>query len=369
MGLLQLIYKCHLRPIKYINKFFPVYLPAINWNVVNMKRSVFELLMDIKVEVLKSFNKSAALPESNCDVLDAMTVDSSCIEIQEKKPEESIPQKVKSKGKVVVLVPETRYFEILDEGKVRKIAYTISGNINADKILLCLPGLLETKSSFLVLHSYFLRFEECRVISIDFSGRGESDNIHEQSEYKMSLYLADISALISQIILSPANPESRLTILGTSMGGVLAMYLTQIFDKKIAGIILNDIALTVNWTSLYALYKSMKNEIGYKEVRDLAQDLSVDEKAITDVQRPGHFDLSYRADIWGMNFHEALEGYKGKVGLIYGGKSEICTNQRVDEAKTHLPSLSTCEVAQAGHPAPFDLKVCSFIQHQMGMGD
>ena len=151
------------------------------------------------------------------------------------------------------------------------------------------------------------------------------------------------------------------------MGGVLAMYLTQIFGKKIYGIILNDIALTVNWTSLYALYKSMKNELGFREVRELAKDLSVDEMAISDVQLPGHFDLSYEADIWGMNFHEALEGYKGKVGLIYGSDSKICTKQRVEGAKNFIPHIQTLEVLGAAHPAPFNLLVCDFIQTQMGV--
>ena len=97
---------------------------------------------------------------------------------------------------VNAITPETRYFEIDDNGMSKKIAYTISGNLNADKVLLCLPGLLETKSSFLVLHAYFLKFSECQVISIDVSGRGESDYIGLQGEYKMSMYLSEISALI-----------------------------------------------------------------------------------------------------------------------------------------------------------------------------
>jgi pimeloyl-ACP methyl ester carboxylesterase len=149
------------------------------------------------------------------------------------------------------------------------------------------------------------------------------------------------------------------------MGGVLAMYLTKIFDKKINAIVLNDIALTINWTALYTLYKSMKNELGFKEVRELAKELSVDEKAIADVQLPGHFDLSYRADVWGMNFHEALEGFKGKVGLVYGGESKICTEQRVQEIKAFVPRLNTFEVLNAGHPVPFDDLVCDFIHSQM----
>ena len=270
--------------------------------------------------------------------------------------------------KEVAITPlETRYFEIQDNGKSRKIAYTISGTVDAENILLCLPGLLETKNTFLVTHQYFLTIPNCKVISIDFSGRGESDHLDSADIYKMSLYLADISHLIRGIVLTNDQARLRLTILGTSMGGVLAMYLTQIFGKKIYEIILNDIALTVNWTSLYALYKSMRNDLGFREVRQLAKDLRVDERVISDVQLPGHFDLSYRADIWGMNFHEALEDYKGKVGLIYGGKSKICTQQRVEEAKTIIPRLSTFEISDSGHPVPFTPLVCNFIQSEMSL--
>ena len=268
---------------------------------------------------------------------------------------------------VVSISPETRYFQIQDEQYPRKIAYTVSGDMNAENILVCLPGLLETRTSFLGIHAYFLNFDNYQVISVDFSGRGESDYIDQYGAYKMSLYLSDVSELIQGAVLAETGAHQKLTILGTSMGGVLAMYLTKIFDKKINAIVLNDIALTINWTALYTLYKSMKNELGFKEVRELAKELSVDEKAIADVQLPGHFDLSYRADVWGMNFHEALEGFKGKVGLVYGGESKICTEQRVQEIKAFVPRLNTFEVLNAGHPVPFDDLVCDFIHSQMSL--
>lgn len=264
-------------------------------------------------------------------------------------------------------VPETRYFYVSEGENQRKIAYTISGDMDGENVLLCLPGLLETKATFLMLHAYFLKFSTCQVISLDLIGRGESDHINKSNTYKMSLYLSDVRKFIDQVILDKKSNPPKITILGTSMGGVLAMYLTQIFSKNIVEIILNDIALTVNWTSLYALYKSMKHELGYREVRQLAKDLHVDERAISDVQLPGHFDLSYRADIWGMNFHETLEGYKGKLALIYGGKSEICTQRRVDDVKKIIPNMSVLRVVDAGHPVPFNLIVCEFIQSEMGL--
>ncbi len=332
-----------------------------------MKKNIFDLLMEIKAEVIKSLKPSGPkiiFSEEQANLSPEMPIVDDVVF----SPLEEVPPKAISfDTKTQSVTPETRYFQIQDGERYRKIAYTVSGDMDADNLLLCLPGLLETKASFLVIHAYFLKFDNCKVISIDFSGRGESDYIDDHGVYKMSLYLSDISQLVRSTILIDGKMSQKLTILGTSMGGVLAMYLTQIFGKRIYGIILNDIALTVNWTSLYALYKSMKNDPGFKKVRELAKDLSVDEKAISDVQLPGHFDLSYQADVWGMNFHEALEGYKGHVGLIYGGKSKICTKQRVVEAKSFIPHIQTLEVANAGHPAPFNLAVCDFIQTEMGV--
>jgi pimeloyl-ACP methyl ester carboxylesterase len=258
---------------------------------------------------------------------------------------------------------QTHFFQI--DGGARRIAYAISGNPEAKHTLLCLPGLLETKASFDHVHAHFLPIEECSVISVDFSGRGQSDSIDSQDEYKMSLYLNDVTQFINTNVLATSGAQKKITILGTSMGGVLAMYLTQRMGKYIDGIILNDIALTVNWTALYSLYKSMKNQTGFRGLHELAKELRVDEQVISDVQQPGHFDLPYKADVWGMNFHEALDGYRGKIALIYGDKSTICTKQRVQEAKAEIPRLATFAVAGAGHPAPLNAEVCDFLQKQM----
>lgn len=263
--------------------------------------------------------------------------------------------------------PQIHYINVGDKGLQRNIAYTVSGNLNAHKILLCLPGLLETKESFAVLHAYFLQFKEIQVISMEFVGRGKSDPLPDSEQYSMSLYLSDIHKLIDQVILTKHKKNIELTILGTSMGGVLAMYVAEMLKDSIHQIVMNDVALTVNWSALFGLYRSMKNEVGYLELPKLAKELNVSERAIWDVQLPGHFDLSYKADIWGMNFHDVLSGFEGRLALIYGGHSKICTKRRVKEAVEHFPHLKTYRAEGASHPAPYDLNVCGFIQDQMGI--
>jgi len=335
-----------------------------------MKRKLYDSLVDLRLTVSKVLGFTQEIkqitPVTTTDgfgfAQDISHKPSDVIELPPK--EELIQPNAPLKSKIDLTPLETRYFDITDEGGSRKLAYSISGNTNAEKVLLCLPGLLETKDSFSVLHSYFLRFEECKVVSVDFPGRGDSESITLSQNYTMSLYLSDIKSLIKMLLINHSS-STQFTILGTSMGGVLAMYLTQSLGKRISEVILNDIALTVNWTALYSLYKSMKNEVGFKEVKQLAKDLRVDERAFADVQLPGHFDLSYKADVWGMNFHEAMEGYKGKVALIYGADSKICTRQRVRSAKAAIPGLITLEIEDAGHPVPFTPQVCEFIQLQM----
>jgi len=335
-----------------------------------MKRKLYDSLVELRLTVSKVLGFTQEIkhitPVTTAEKFGfAHDLFHKPLEVLELTPkEEPIRPQVLSKSKIDLALPETRYFDIVDEGVSRKLAYSISGNADAEKVLLCLPGLLETKDSFSILHTDFLRFEECKVVSVDFPGRGDSESIALSQNYTMSLYLSDIQSLI-KMLLSNYSSSAQFTILGTSMGGVLAMYLTQSLGKRISEIILNDIALTVNWTALYSLYKSMKNEVGFKEVKQLAKDLRVDERAFADVQLPGHFDLSYKADVWGMNFHEAMEGYKGKVALIYGTDSKVCTRERVRSAKAVIPGLITFAVENAGHPVPFTLQVCEFIQQQM----
>lgn len=265
------------------------------------------------------------------------------------------------------LSPQTQYLNISGQGYQRNIAYTVSGNLNAHKILLCLPGLLGTRESFAVLHAYFLRFKEIQVISMDFVGRGESDPLSDNEKYTMSLYLSDKHKLADNLILAKNNKNIKLTILGTSMGGVLAMYVAEVLKNSIHQIIMNDVALTVNWTALFSLYRSMKSEVGYLEMHELAKNLNVYERAIRDVQLPGHFDISYKADVWGMNFHDVLYRFEGRLALIYGGHSKICTKRRVEEAVEHFSHLKNYRAEGASHPAPYDLNVCGFIQDQMGI--
>lgn len=315
--------------------------------------------------------KNTAISENKEFYKEHITFDKSVssearIEVQNNKPPKLAAIKKEGATKATI-TPISKRFNVCSLDSPRYIAYTLSGNQTAHKILLCLPGLLETRESFAILHGYFLEFKEIQVLSVDYVGRGDSDPLCASEQYLMSLYLSDLCKFINEIIYSHSHKEIELTILGTSMGGVLAMYLTQALQKPIHQIILNDVAVTVNWTALFNLYKTMSNDAGFMELRKLSQELKVAERAITDVQLPGHFDLPYRADVWGMNFHDALASFNGKVCLIYGSESKICNKRRVDEAAEFLPYLQVFCIKGSHHPVPYTLEVCEILQAELNI--
>lgn len=71
----------------------------------------------------------------------------------------------------------------------------------------------------MIIHAYFVKFKNCKVISVDFSGRGESDYIKEYGDYKMSLYLSDISKLIQGAILNEGRSKKILLSLELAWAG------------------------------------------------------------------------------------------------------------------------------------------------------
>ncbi len=99
--------------------------------------------------------------------------------------------------------------------------------------LLCLPGLSRNAEDF---HGVACRhMAHRRVICPDLRGRGESAFDPNWRNYTGRTYASD---LIHLLTLTNCH---RVVILGTSMGGILAMVLATFMPSAIAGVILNDV--------------------------------------------------------------------------------------------------------------------------------
>lgn len=243
----------------------------------------------------------------------------------------------------------------------RRLAYSEVGDPQATQVLLCLPGLLETRATFEPLLKAAQHVRGLRIVSLDHCGRGDSDPLSEDSGYSMSVYLQDTAQWVRQVLMTAGSPAPRIELLGTSMGGILAMYLAQDPALNIRGLFLNDIGLSLNWMSIYGLHDSMKEEGLLPDPQVLSQRLNVRVGAVLAVQATTHFDLPYKKDWKGMKFAHLLKGFHGPVRLMHGSESGVFTQEQVHEVRRMLPHSVLLEVMGARHPVPFTDTVNQFV--------
>ncbi len=100
-------------------------------------------------------------------------------------------------------------------------------------VILCLPGLTRNARDFAELAAALA--PDHRVIAIDFRGRGDSGYARDPMTYVPLTYVQDIAALLAGLAID------RFAVIGTSLGGLVAMLLAGNFPGRFAGAVLNDV--------------------------------------------------------------------------------------------------------------------------------
>ena len=99
--------------------------------------------------------------------------------------------------------------------------------------VLCLPGLTRNSRDFEALAPHLAR--RYRVVCPDLRGRGLSARDPQWRNYHPGIYIGDIERLMDVLELQ------RVAIIGTSLGGLLAMLLAAALPRRVVGIVVNDI--------------------------------------------------------------------------------------------------------------------------------
>ena len=99
--------------------------------------------------------------------------------------------------------------------------------------VLCLPGLTRNCRDFETIAPRIRQTR--RVLCADLRGRGLSQHDPEWRNYHPGTYVGDIARLLSDAGVP------RVIILGTSLGGILAMLVAATAPQLLAGAILNDV--------------------------------------------------------------------------------------------------------------------------------
>ena len=99
--------------------------------------------------------------------------------------------------------------------------------------VICLPGLTRNSRDFEDLALYLS--DRRRVLTPDLRGRGFSQHDPEWRNYHPGTYVRDVWRLLDQLSID------RVVVIGTSLGGLIAMALAGQNSSRLAGVIMNDI--------------------------------------------------------------------------------------------------------------------------------
>jgi pimeloyl-ACP methyl ester carboxylesterase len=242
--------------------------------------------------------------------------------------------------------------------------------------VLCLHGLTRNSRDFERLAPHLAsRF---RVICPDLRGRGLSGWDSNWHNYQPSVYVTDLTALVK------ALPIERMAIIGTSLGGILAMMLAYVAPETMAGLVLNDIGPEIapagaerirgyagrlppvsRWDEAVAqlrevygsawpgLSDSMWAELArrsYREDTHGAPVLDVDPK-VGDAMRASPSPAPTLWPLFG-----AIKGVP--ILAIRGARSDILSEETFARMQREKPDLERLEVAHRGHVPLLDEPEC-----------
>jgi pimeloyl-ACP methyl ester carboxylesterase len=144
--------------------------------------------------------------------------------------------------------------------------------------VLCMHGLTRNSADFAWIASHLARTR--RVISVDQRGRGLSDYDSNPANYTPVTYVGDMFKLLDELAIP------RMLVIGTSMGGLMAMLMANMQPQRFAGIVLNDIGPELDPAGLARI----KSYVGKsREIRSW-DDAVAQTREINDMAFPNYTD-------------------------------------------------------------------------------
>lgn len=236
--------------------------------------------------------------------------------------------------------------------------------------LLCLPGLTRNTQDFDFLAPHL---PGVRLIRMDYRGRGQSDYDPDYGNYNVMREAQDVIELLDHLGLD------RVTVLGTSRGGLIAMVIAASHPERLNGAILNDVGPVVNPEGIARIMAYVGRKPAFSSYDEAAVGLT----AAMQQDFPGvsaevwrklaeaqyretaaGLELRYDPNLLQALVEQAEEGPPPDlwplfaalaavpVGVLRGANSDILTTETLAEMTARHPGLITAEVPDRGH-VPF----------------
>lgn len=275
------------------------------------------------------------------------------------------------------------YFLGVSEEGFHRIAYTEWGNNKESAPIICVHGLTRNGRDFDSLAAY-LSARKHHVFCPDIVGRGDSDWFANPLHYTYEQYIADMTALVAR------TQKEDITWLGTSMGGLIGMYMAAQKNSPIKRLILNDVGPQLPIKAIMRISKYMGLDPEFSSVmeateyyKNIYQDFGhlSDEEWITLTRNnineiaPGKFISKLDPKVkfatpsksqiaWQSILHplKTLEGSLFDIDLwpifrqiscpvlvIHGSNSDLLLLETIDKMKNIHQQIEVIEIPETGH--------------------
>ena len=241
--------------------------------------------------------------------------------------------------------------------------------------VLCLGGLTRNAKDFDALARRVAR--ERRVLCLDLRGRGRSDYDPDWRNYRPATYLNDIAHLLA------VAGVHRVAVVGTSLGGVLAMAMGASMPSALAGAVLNDIGPEIGRGSLEPILSYIRVdrpqpdwESAVRTIRTFLPDLVYQDEAMFDamarntyregedgllhfdwdvnIVKPALADRGATPDLWPF-----FRGLRAVPLLAFRGEaSKLLTAECFARMGAERPDARMVTVPRTGHAPTLDEPEC-----------
>ncbi len=140
--------------------------------------------------------------------------------------------------------PRVGSFQSGSPGGFHEVFYTEWGDPAAPRVIICCHGLTRNGRDFDVLAARLAGSGPLRVICPDVAGRGRSQWLTDPLQYGYPQYIADMTALILRL------GAPRVDWIGTSMGGLIGMFLAAAPNAPIRSLVMNDVGPVLSRAAL-----------------------------------------------------------------------------------------------------------------------
>lgn len=257
-------------------------------------------------------------------------------------------------------------------GGLHRMAYSEWGDPANPKVLICVHGLTRTGRDFDFLARALAN--DYRVICPDVAGRGRSEWLPDKAMYGFPQYVADMVTLLARV-----DAES-VDWLGTSMGGLIGMFLASMDKSPISRLVLNDVGPLITAESLRRIAEYVGNAPrfpSYAAAEAFVRMVSAPFGRLNDAQwrhltehcvrqaADGQWEMIYdpgiaepfkvafmltAVDLW-----PVYDAIRCPTLVIRGAESDLLTRETWQSMGQRGPRASLAEIAEVGHaPVLFD---------------